>query len=98
MPSRATARGYAVPRLPLRQPLERRQAVRDMMERLLVDRVDRHLRRAEQGGIIERPDLQDHGGQARTPRREVRATIGAELDIQAAALRKLRLLNAAEFR
>ena len=29
------------------------------MERLLVDRVDRHLRRAELGGIIERPDLAD---------------------------------------
>src|SRR4029077_20190841 len=64
--------------LSLRQPLEGRQAVGNLMERLLVDRVDRHLRAAEQAGIIWLADLQDHGVQARPPRQDVRAAFGAK--------------------
>ena len=48
------------------------------MERLLVDRVDRHLRAAEQRGIVERADLHDDGRELRT-RRQMGAAFGAEL-------------------
>jgi hypothetical protein len=36
-------------------------ASRRLMEGLLVDGVDRHLRDAKEARIIERPHLQDHG-------------------------------------
>src|SRR5439155_14542100 len=42
--------------LPFRQSLEGRQAFRDVMESLLVDRKNRHLRAAIQAGIVERAD------------------------------------------
>ena len=60
---RGSLRGLPELKLSLRQPLEARQAIRDVMERLLVDRIDRHLRTAEETGIVERADLQDHGRQ-----------------------------------
>src|SRR5262245_1785559 len=64
------------------------------MERLLVDRVDRHLRRAEHARIIERPDFQDHGRQSWPPRNEMRAAFGAEFArdrlVEVAALELLR--------
>jgi len=41
--------------------LRRRQALRDLMERLLVDGCRSPLRGAEQAGIIECADFQDHG-------------------------------------
>ena len=65
-------------RLPFRQSLERRQTLRDLMESLLVDGVDRHLRTAEESGIVERADLYDRRGQARPPRQQVRAAVGTE--------------------
>src|SRR5690242_2339792 len=49
-----------------------------MVEGLFVDGVDRHLCRSEQAGIIEGPDLYDHGGKSLWPRREVRSAFGAE--------------------
>ena len=48
---------------PRRQSVERRHRVGDHMEWLLVDREDRHLRRAEQRRIVERSDF-DHAGPA----------------------------------
>src|SRR4051812_25208955 len=56
-------------RLSLRQSLEGRHAFRDMVESLLVDGEDRHLRAAIETGIVERADFQDHRGQTRPPRR-----------------------------
>src|SRR5690348_6515716 len=49
-----------------------------MVERLLVDGVDRGLRR-EHGGVIKGSDLEHHRGQARHPRDQVRAAFGAKL-------------------
>ena len=49
-----------------------------MMESLLVDGVDRHLRAAEQAGIVERADFQDHGRQAGPPCDQMGAAFGAE--------------------
>src|SRR5215813_7252545 len=49
------------------------------MEGLLVDGVDRNLRRAKEARIIERPHLQDHGRQTRPPCGEMRAAFGAKL-------------------
>ena len=66
------------PVLPRRQSLKRGQAVGDVMESLLVDGVDRHLRLAEKSWIVERADFQDHGRQSRPPRDEVRAAFAAE--------------------
>src|SRR5208282_394148 len=48
------------------------------MESLLVDGVNRHLRVAKKTWIVERADFQNHGAQARPPRRQVRAAFGAE--------------------
>src|SRR6188768_4361953 len=45
--------------LALRQSLEARHALGNMVEGLLVDGVDRHLRAAEQPGIVERADFQN---------------------------------------
>src|SRR5258707_6355250 len=61
------------------QPLEARQALGDLVESLFVDGVDRHLRAAEQAGIVERADLQDHGRQNRRPRPPIRAAFGAKV-------------------
>src|SRR5581483_6182606 len=61
-----------------RQPLEARQAVRDMMESLFVDREDRHLRRAVEARIVERADFQDDGVQARPTGDQMGAAFGAE--------------------
>src|SRR5689334_25232976 len=47
--------------LPLRQALEGGEAVGDLVEGLLVAGVDGHLRRAEQGRVVERADLDDDG-------------------------------------
>ena len=64
--------------LPFRQPLETRHAFRNGVKRLLVDGVDRHLRGAEQRGIVEGADFQHHCRQPRPPRQQVRAALGAE--------------------
>src|SRR3984893_15500209 len=48
------------------------------MKGLLVDGVDRHLRAAKHSGIVERADFQNHRGQTRPPRGEMRAALGAE--------------------
>src|SRR5271156_5324945 len=71
-------RAGRAPALSRRQSLERRQAVGDLMKSLLIDRVDRHLRAAEQAWIVERAHFQDRGRQARPPREETRAAFGAE--------------------
>src|SRR6266702_8841319 len=65
--------------LSFRQPLESRHSLRDLMEGLLVDGVDRHLRRAEQARVVERSDFQDHVGQAWPARGQVRAAFGTKL-------------------
>src|SRR5215471_7454643 len=49
------------------------------MERLLVDRIDRHLRRAEQLGVVERADLDDQRPRHRRAGDQVGAALGAEL-------------------
>jgi hypothetical protein len=54
--------GWRNQRLARRQPLEGRQAVRDVMEGLLVDGEDRHLRAAEDAWIVKRAGFQNHGG------------------------------------
>src|SRR6516164_8305627 len=48
------------------------------MKHLPVAGVDRHLWAAEQRGIIERADLDDHGGQSGPPREQMRSAFGAE--------------------
>src|SRR5262245_8914492 len=49
------------------------------MERLLVDGEDHHLRRAEDTGIVERPDLDERRSRQRLrPGRQVRAALAAE--------------------
>src|SRR5260370_14845492 len=65
-------------RLSLRQPFERRHALGHMVIGLLVDGVDRDLGAAEQAGIVERADLQNHGGQTRRPCDDMGAAFGAE--------------------
>src|SRR6185503_1134227 len=63
-----------------RNALERRDALRHVVERLLVDREDHHLWSAEQARIIEGADLEEHGARhGRGPRQDVRAAVGAEL-------------------
>src|ERR1700688_833160 len=64
--------------LSFRQPLEARQAVGDLMERLLVDGVDRHLRAAKKARIVERADFQDHRRQTRPARDQMRAAFAAK--------------------
>src|SRR5580692_4305672 len=64
--------------LPFRQSLEGWQAVRDVMESLLVDGVDRHLRPAKKAWIVERADFQDHGVETRAAREQMRAAFGAK--------------------
>ncbi len=59
VPARARPRNW---RLTRRQPLEGRQAVGDVMESLLVDGEDRHLRTAEDAWIVKRAGFQNHGG------------------------------------
>src|SRR5262245_58731275 len=55
-------------------------ALREMMEALLVDGEDRHLRTAEDGRVVERPDLdQHHTGHLGGPGQQVRAAFTAEL-------------------
>src|SRR5258707_14803353 len=61
-----------------RQSLEGRHALGDMMESLLVDGEDRHLRAAIQAGVVERADFQDHRGQPRPARKHMRAAFGAK--------------------
>src|SRR5437588_12130944 len=51
--------------LSLRQSLEGGQVFRNLVKGLLVDGVDRHLRRPENTLIIERADLQDHSLQTK---------------------------------
>src|SRR6202142_4509523 len=60
------------------QPLEGRHARGDLVKGLLVDGVDRHLRAAEKGGIVERADFQDQSRQALRARDEMGAAFGAE--------------------
>ena len=49
-----------------RKAFEREDAVRNVVEALLVDGEDHHLRPTEYAGIVERADLEEHGsGQAR---------------------------------
>ena len=55
-----------------------RQAFGDNVEGLPVDRVDRHLRRAEKARIIEGADFQHNRFQARPPGDNVSATCLAE--------------------
>src|ERR1700675_3590987 len=69
---------YARPALMWRQSLEGRQALRDLMEGLLVDGIDRHLRAAEKIGIVERADFENQSGQALRPRDEMGAAFAAE--------------------
>src|SRR6185436_4217655 len=60
--------------------LERRDAVRHVMEALLVDGEDHHLWCAEQARIVEGADLQQHGTRhRRRSRQDVRAAVGTEL-------------------
>src|SRR6266478_4791989 len=77
--SRVAATRGLTPASPFWQPLEARQALRDLVESLFVDGVDRHLRAAEQAGIVERADLQDHGRHNRRPRHQMRAAFGAKV-------------------
>src|SRR5882724_807021 len=77
--SRVAATRGLTPASPFWQPLEARQAPRDLVESLFVDGVDRHLRAAEQAGIVERADLQDHGRHNRRPRHQMRAAFGAKV-------------------
>ena len=64
---------------PRRQPFENRRAFGDLVEGLLVDSKDRHLRTAEDAWVVERTDLQDHRAQAWPARRQMGAALGAEL-------------------
>src|SRR5882757_8928889 len=64
--------------LSLRQPLEIRHTLRDVMERLAVDGEDRHLRAAVKTWIVQGADFQDRGGQAWPPGDEMGAAFGAE--------------------
>ena len=48
------------------------------MERQLADGEDRHLRAAVQSGIVECADFQDHRGQTRPSRGQVRTEFGIE--------------------
>src|SRR5216684_1578752 len=66
------------PPLSFRQPLETRQSLGDLMEGLLVDGEDRHLRGAKQSGIVERADFQNRRGQTRTTCGQMGAAFGAE--------------------
>ena len=50
------------PRLPLRQPLKGRHALRYVVVGLLVDGVDRNLWAVEQGWIVEGAHLEDDTG------------------------------------
>jgi hypothetical protein len=81
--------------LPRRHPLESGHPLGDLMERLLVDSKDRHLRRTEDARIIERSGLQDHSRQIGSQRRQVRPAFSAELSrhglFQIAARKSLRL-------
>jgi hypothetical protein len=70
-------------KLSLRQPFEGRQALRNRVKGLLVDGVDRHLRRPKNTRIIERADLQDHGRQARPTGQDMRAAIGTKFRVTA---------------
>ena len=51
--------------LPTGQPLKTRHAVGDVVVGLFIHGVDRHLRAAEQAGIVERADLDHDGWQSR---------------------------------
>src|ERR1017187_1198051 len=61
-----------------REPLEGLHAFRNAMEALLVHRIDRHVRTAEQTGTIERADLDDHRRKSLWTSYYVSAAIGAE--------------------
>src|SRR5690242_5076804 len=61
-----------------RPALEGLHAFGDLVERLLVDGEDRHLRRVLPG-IVERADLDHHDRPARRLGREMGAAVGAEL-------------------
>ena len=70
---------------------------RYMVEALLVDGEDRHLRTAEHTGIIERTDLEEHSsGKACPSSQEVRPAFGAEF-ARTGFLRSLRLKSLGEF-
>jgi hypothetical protein len=79
-----------------RQPLERRHARRQVVEALLVDREDHHLRRAEDARVVEGAHLDQHGScQARAASQDVGAAVGAVLAggrrLEVVALEHLRL-------
>src|SRR5216683_1878178 len=61
-----------------RQTLEARHAIGDLMEILLVDGVDRHLRATKQAGVVERTDFQNDGRHGRWPRDQMRAAFCTE--------------------
>ena len=69
----------AVEALSLRPSLEGRQAFWNLVKGLLVEGVDRHLRRPENTRMIERADLQDHSRQTRPAGQDMRAAFGTEL-------------------
>src|SRR4029450_8197153 len=63
-----------------RHALERRHALRHVVEGLLVDRPDHHLRRAEELRVVERSDLYPpRRREAGRARRDVGPALGAEL-------------------
>src|SRR5580704_1234681 len=75
--------GISAPRKPpychrRRLPFERRHAFGNHVERLLVDRIDRHPRGAVEAWLVERSNLQDHQRQVRPPGGEMRAAVCAE--------------------
>jgi hypothetical protein len=60
--------------------LERRHALRHVVERLLVDGEDHHLRSLEDARVVEGTDLDDQGaGHCRGLRQDVGPALGAEL-------------------
>src|ERR1700753_56092 len=65
-------------RLPWWQSLEGRHVVGDVVIGLLVYGVDRQFRSTEQGGIVERADLEHYAGNGGRQCRDMRATIRAE--------------------
>src|SRR5580704_10344074 len=61
-----------------RHALETGQIFGDLMECLLVDGEDRHLRRAILGGVVERAGFQNRRGKAGATRDQMRPAIRAE--------------------
>src|SRR5690242_18202464 len=82
--------------LSLRQPLDGLHTLGNLMERLLVAGIGRHLRRAEQFWISERADLDDDGRKALRAGRHMgpafRAEFSRDRALEIAALELLRLI------